>query len=234
MVEVIKKIYSKGKKPSWGIWQTIFVAFIAYFLAVIIVTLLSILFDGINIGDTEYEFIVYAVFTAVLLAVSLRFMSARGVKLKEYFHRPSGSALLSVIYYYLIYMALTILVQALLGYLSWYDVDQTQDVGFDNATGGLALALVFGALVILPPLGEEVLFRGIIYPGLRTKLRKIVAAVLTSLLFGLAHLQWNVGVDTFVLSMVVILAYEKQKTIWVPIGVHALKNFVAFLFLFVF
>lgn len=113
-------------------------------------------------------------------------------------------------------------------------MNQIQDVGFDYVNGGAALVLVFIALVILPPISEEVLFRGIIYPGLKSKFKKVAAAVVTSLLFGFAHLQWNVGVDTFVLSMIAILGYEAKKTIWVPIGIHAVKNFVAFLFLFVF
>lgn len=229
-----KKIHNNSIESRWGIWQTIAVTLFAYALATVFVVITSELLKTDKIGQTEGEFTIYAIFTAVILGVSLRFMKYRGIKIKQFFAMPSKRAFWSIPYYFLLYILLTIALQQILKFLPWYNVNQVQEVGFDYVSGGAALALVFVALVILPPIGEEVLFRGIIYPGLKSKLKKVTAAVVTSLLFGFAHLQWNVGTDTFVLSMVAILGYETQKTIWVPIGIHAIKNFVAFLFLFVF
>jgi len=232
--KLAKKHHDKSIESRWGVWQTIAVTLFAYTLATVSVVIVSVMLGTDKIGQAESEFAVYAIFTAVILGASLRFMKYRGIKLKQFFAMPSKRAFWSIFYYFLLYMILTIALQEILKFLPWYNVNQVQDVGFDYVDGGVALALVFVALVILPPIGEEVLFRGIIYPGLKSKLKKVTAAVVTSLLFGLAHLQWNVGADTFVLSMVAILGYETQKTIWVPIGIHAVKNFVAFLFLFVF
>ena len=61
----------------------------------------------------------------------------------------------------------------------------------------------------------------------------MAAAIFTSGTFGLVHGQWNVAIDTFVLSMVMIALYEKTKNLWACVFLHGLKNFVAFLALFV-
>jgi len=96
------------------------------------------------------------------------------------------------------------------------------------------LVLAFIGLVVLPPIAEEMLFRGFLYRGLAKRLPKILSALITSGLFALLHFQWNVSLDVFVLSLVLIALYEKTKNLWVCVGLHAIKNGIAFLALFVF
>jgi membrane protease YdiL (CAAX protease family) len=121
------------------------------------------------------------------------------------------------------------------------DQSQKQSIGFDNAHGS-SLVLVFISLVILPPIVEEIMTRGFLYSGLKTKLPKVIAALLTSILFATAHLElgsgsapvWSAALDTFTLSLILVYLYEKTGRLWASIGLHMLKNFVAFLYLFVF
>ncbi len=119
------------------------------------------------------------------------------------------------------------------------NVKQQQDIGFNTATHGLNLALVFISLVILPPLVEELVMRGFLYTGLRTKLPVITATLITSLLFAGAHLPegrggllWVGAIDTFILSVVLCYLREKTGSLWPSIGVHMLKNALAFVVLF--
>jgi membrane protease YdiL (CAAX protease family) len=94
---------------------------------------------------------------------------------------------------------------------------------------------------VLPPIVEETVFRGFIFTGLRGKLKFVWAAVLTSLLFATAHLEfgsgkpllWVAGLDTFTLSLALCYLREKTGSLWPGILLHALKNGVAFLSLFV-
>lgn len=65
-----------------------------------------------------------------------------------------------------------------------------------------------------------------------TKNHKYGAALFTSMLFGLVHMQWNVAVDTFILSFALIWIFEKTGNLWAPVLLHALKNFIAFVFVF--
>lgn len=121
------------------------------------------------------------------------------------------------------------------------DLEQEQQLGFDMMTQGPALILIFAALVILPPLVEEIIMRGFLYTGLRQKLKIPAAAVITSLVFAVAHLQigsdapplYVAAIDTFVLSMFLIWLRERTGSLWSGIILHGLKNGLAFTLLFI-
>lgn len=127
-------------------------------------------------------------------------------------------------------------------YIPQIDTEQRQELGFSVGLNGPELIFVFLSLVILPPLIEELLVRGFLYTGLRSKLPVLYAAIITSLVFAAAHLQWGSGkallwaaaVDTFVLSLVLIWLRQKTGSLWPGIGVHFIKNGIAFLALFIF
>jgi hypothetical protein len=116
-----------------------------------------------------------------------------------------------------------------------FNVNAPQDVGFNILSTPLDRMIALIALVILPPLGEETLMRGYLYSGLRSRLKFWPAMLITSLLFGAAHLStgvrgalWAAGVDTFVLSVVLVYLREKTAALYAPIMVHGLNNLVAF------
>ena len=80
---------------------------------------------------------------------------------------------------------------------------------------------------------EELLFRGYLHQKLKVLTNLHFSAIVTSFLFGLAHRQLNVAIDTFVLSMVIIYVLEEHDNVLAAITIHALKNGYAFLFIFV-
>lgn len=132
----------------------------------------------------------------------------------------------------LLFVALTLITFLISG----FDVDAPQDVGFNVLTTSTDRIIAFAALVIIPPLGEEVLMRGYLYSGLRSRLRFWPALLLTSVLFGAAHLTtgidgalWAAGVSTFVLSAVLVYLRERTGALYAPIMVHTANNLVAFL-----
>jgi membrane protease YdiL (CAAX protease family) len=45
---------------------------------------------------------------------------------------------------------------------------------------------------------------------------------------------WIAAIDTFILGMVLAYLRERSGSLWPSIGLHASKNMIAFLFLFVF
>lgn len=127
------------------------------------------------------------------------------------------------------------------GILPVVDLQQEQQLGFEAAQGFLPLLMVFISLAILPPIVEEIMVRGFLYGGLRAKLTKWIAALVASLLFGVAHLQlgsgapplYSAAIDTFLLSLVLIYLREKTGSLWSGIIIHGLKNSLAFIVLFV-
>jgi len=113
--------------------------------------------------------------------------------------------------------------------------NQKQDVGFTDLKTHADNVLAFISLVILPPLGEEVLFRGYFYSALRKNLNFIPALLWTSLLFGGAHLLtgdsgllWIAGIETFILSVVLVYLREKTGALYAGMLVHMLNNLIAF------
>jgi len=118
------------------------------------------------------------------------------------------------------------------------NVDQQQELGIAVPGAAPALLAVFILLVVLPPIAEEILFRGFLYNRLVKYSGVGWAYVLTSLLFGIAHLEfgnmnWIAAVDTFIFSLFLIYISQKHQSIYSAMLLHALKNSIAF-FLFVY
>jgi membrane protease YdiL (CAAX protease family) len=112
------------------------------------------------------------------------------------------------------------------------DLSEHQDIGYTDPNG-YELALIFVALVVLAPLVEEILFRGFLFTAFRRTFGFWIGAVGVSLLFAVAHGQANVGIDVFVLSMFLCYLREKTDSLWPAVALHALKNLVAFIVLFI-
>lgn len=192
---------------------------------------------------TVYQFLqilFIEVATLGLLYLFLRYRKSgiRAIGLIKPKLQDAGYALAGFAVYLPIYIVSLVV---LTRFIPTLNVDQEQQLGFEQANTAPQLSLVFISLVILPPLIEEILARGFLYSGLRTKLPVIYAALLTSVLFGAAHLQfgsgepllWVAAIDTFILSMVLVYMRERSGSLWPPIGLHMIKNGVAFFLVFV-
>ncbi len=121
------------------------------------------------------------------------------------------------------------------------NINQAQDIGFSSASGFVALSLTFVSLVILPPIAEEILMRGFLFTSLRRNMPFIGAALFTSAVFASGHLTggakgspllWIAFIDTFILSIVLCYLREKTGRLWASMGLHIIKNGVAFVSLF--
>jgi len=134
----------------------------------------------------------------------------------------------------IVYMLASTVALTLASNIPGFSPDQAQDLGLGRLFGS-DLVLGFVVLVVLTPLFEEVIFRGFLYGRLRNlQFPWWVSSLVVSILFGLAHMQWNVGVDVFFLSMVACMLREMTDSIWAGVLLHMVKNFLAFLVTFVF
>lgn len=115
-------------------------------------------------------------------------------------------------------------------------LNKQQDLGFNNLISSTDHIMAFFSLVIIPPLGEEILMRGYLYSGLRKAWKFWPALLVTSLLFGLAHLDggaggslvWAASFDTFMLSAVLVYLREYSGALYAGILIHATNNLVAY------
>ena len=142
---------------------------------------------------------------------------------------------------FVVYLLLAAGLVAIFSQFPWFDASEAQDVGFKTYIFGFDRLLAFFTLVVVAPVAEEVIFRGWLYGKIRSKLwgemshpaAIIVTTLLVSVLFGLVHMQWNVGVNVFAMSLVLCALREVTGTIYAGILLHMLKNGVAFYLLYV-
>ena len=102
------------------------------------------------------------------------------------------------------------------------------DTSPDFSLNGSVLfnTFTFISVVILAPIFEELIFRGMILNTL-TKYNKMFAIIVTSLLFGLLHLNITQAIPAFFMSLVLCYMYVQTDSILVTILAHAGNNFLA-------
>ena len=115
----------------------------------------------------------------------------------------------------------------------WFDANQAQNLGYSPYMMGWERGFAFIALAVFAPIVEELIFRGWLYGKLRVRIPKWLAILLVSVLFGAIHMQWNVGVTVFCMSVVNCLLREVTGTIYAGTLVHILSNGLAFYLVYV-
>ncbi len=99
-----------------------------------------------------------------------------------------------------------------------------------HGPGMIAAFLFMG--VVAAPFSEEVFFRGLLFNAFYTRLPLWVAATISGIVFGLAHMDLFNALPLAVAGIVLALAYARYRNIWVNVLGHALFNAVAFLAVF--
>jgi membrane protease YdiL (CAAX protease family) len=87
------------------------------------------------------------------------------------------------------------------------------------------LMLLMGGIVV--PIGEELLFRGILFAWLR-RWGLPLSVIVSSLLFGLFHGFSFVFFTAAILGAMLALLYEWSGSLWPPIIAHAANNLFSF------
>lgn len=93
------------------------------------------------------------------------------------------------------------------------------------------IAIEFLATVILAPIVEELIFRGVILRKLAGMSGITVAILLSSILFGLGHSLGGIF-SAFLFGICMSILYIKSDNIFIPIFAHFLNNLISFLFIY--
>lgn len=102
---------------------------------------------------------------------------------------------------------------------------EQQEVVQSMMNGNRAQQLILAlAAVVMAPIGEEICFRGFVYNILRHRAGVWAAALATGLLFGAVHCSLVQLLPLTVFGVLQCLLYEKSKTLWLPMMVHAVFN----------
>jgi membrane protease YdiL (CAAX protease family) len=101
----------------------------------------------------------------------------------------------------------------------------------DIAKGFGAIPVQVLLIVVLAPISEEVCFRGMLFGGLREKMPRIAAALLSGVIFGGLHALTGVSAvpPLIVFGFLLALLYEKTGSVVPAVVLHVLNNSVALL-----
>jgi membrane protease YdiL (CAAX protease family) len=242
----IKQDSIGGIIPSvpWGVGSVIWVSLLAFLgVQLLLGVFIGILVAALSKDPNEFldsistnillTFGLTVISSAIGAAIILGFVkSKKGLKLLGYKWTSWSDTLTAIPGYGVYFVALLAINIAVASLVPEIDLNQQQELGFENVQGA-GLVLAFFVLVVVAPFFEELLFRAFAFRSIASKYGYWPAAIVTSAVFGFAHGQWNVGIDTFILGLVACRLVWNTNSIWPAIMLHVIKNFVAFLFIFI-
>ncbi|HIA91529.1 TPA: CPBP family intramembrane metalloprotease [Candidatus Saccharibacteria bacterium] len=234
-------------KPPWGVGFSFFLAILAIPLldAGVVVWARNVGFLDSNFDASNMTFIVLQLTVLLMELVFIGLVLKAKVKDKRLFSLKPVTKALGLIkptksqysellktaagYFFVLFFILSPLV----GLLPESITSQEQQIGLDKTTTSmLEIALSGLILLVLVPIVEEVLYRGVVFRSLTRSMTMPIAAVVSSVLFALAHFNIVVGIDTFVLGILLCLVYSRTKNLWMAVALHSVKNSIAFVLLF--
>lgn len=102
---------------------------------------------------------------------------------------------------------------------------ETQGEQISQLFGGLNSPLwFFGVGAILAPLVEEIFFRGFLFQGFRARYGWGRGLLLSSAIFGAAHLDPVALIPTFILGCLLAYLYQRSNSIWPGVFFHVFIN----------
>ena len=230
-----EQVTSLGEpSPSRGFkWYDVIVILLLFFLsqgvgAFVAVKLGCTPPDAALFSDTDFEVVENAeslqarfvavtfAFAIVICFVSLALYKwVRGWKSRIAFRSPSWGAPFRLLCGYLLLWCVSIAIEPVIMRLP-------SDQSVLGSGGWLLLSAV-----MLAPLLEEVVFRGYIAGGLRYAYGPIVAWVVSSLAFGLAHGFAAPAINATLCGLVLGFYYMRYRSITLVVMLHAMNNLTA-------
>ena len=91
--------------------------------------------------------------------------------------------------------------------------------------------IIYGIALLVNAFLQEILFRSYIYQSIETNFNALSAIIITSVLFSVVHIgAIKAGIipsfNVFGAGLVFAIAYYKTKTLWMPITIHFIWNFL--------
>lgn len=100
-----------------------------------------------------------------------------------------------------------------------------------GVTVGRAITIII-CVGILVPVAEELLFRGVLYGWLRQRWGMVPCAVISAGLFALAHANFRMSLQIFVIGVILAVLYEYSRSIIAPMVTHMAVNTISLVIIF--
>lgn len=163
---------------------------------------------------------------ALFLIVLFLIFYIKRVNIKEYL-QINGVDLKKCIFIIILSLVLNVIFQSI--QLLFPD-NMRQDLITESSvrlTGNIYLAFI--AIVILAPLTEEILFRGLVFGTLKQNMNVYVAALLQAILFGIMHVNIIWVLIAIPTALLYAFLMERYKSIVAPLIGHIAVNVLSFI-----
>jgi membrane protease YdiL (CAAX protease family) len=240
------KFFKRGHVPEhlnvpWGPVQGLIVFALVWLgLPIVLILVAGVLAPYVPIVKSFYDGLVNSDVTANFIETVID--AVAGIALVYYFLRRykvgwkavgwrTFKVWKALLYLFVIALAFYVGALVLLTVVSLlipsFNANQAQNNDFTGSVAQQHRLISILALVIIPPIIEETVFRGFIFPAFAKKWGTWIGAICSSLLFGFAHLQANVSIYTFLLGMLLCYMYVKLKSVYPGMALHMLNNAIA-------
>lgn len=232
----IKKWYYLFAIPLW-VFSSFVVAELIVFYGVHLLRYSGVSFSQINesILSAVSSTIVYLI--AIFITVGIPWLIKKQKTTKNELglsRLPSWMDILITPAGLIIYIVLSAVLSFIVAYFfPSINMKEIQNVGFNSIVQNFEYVLAFITLVVIAPLSEEFLFRGYLFGKLKKYFPVWIAIIITSLLFGAIHGQWDLAIDTFALSVIMCILRQVTNGLWAPILLHMVKNGIAYYIIFI-
>lgn len=103
------------------------------------------------------------------------------------------------------------------------------DVISMNKYYGVGVGFLF--VVLIGPLCEEILFRGVVLNAIESKLNFAIANIIQAFIFACIHFDLNAFINHFLLAIVLGFVVKKTNSMFIATLIHIINNLLAFIVL---
>ena len=220
---------TRGQRVLGFIWLPVHMVLLPLVLGAVLILVL-----GKMPSEANLNAIYYAISFLFILIAFWGF-------LKEGFRRFTerlGYCFLVMFIAYVMQMGLSLVLTLLSSFFGELATPNNDAVA---ALAGQDFKKMFAVAVLMAPIAEECLFRGVIFGSIARK-NRVIAYVVTILVFSLYHVwqfavlekDWTVlinAVEYFPLTSALTYCYDRTETIWTPIFFHMLINTMALMYM---
>ena len=100
--------------------------------------------------------------------------------------------------------------------------------GMEAMIANANLLILFIQVVIIAPIFEEIFYRGIVFNGMLKRYSPKKAIIVSSIIFGLVHLNLPQGLNAFLIGIIIATVYYYTKSLYIAMFMHAANNFLVF------
>lgn len=223
------------------IWRIIYpmliylgINFVISVVSVVFIIVKVVLSGGMEVSDVNamnelltnevYQYaMLMTLITGVITTPVLYLFYRSDKKKQEYFETFSKPSIVSYVYIVILAAVSTFGVNNLIDLSNIIEIFPGFKEVAQALYGGNIIIEVL-AVVIMAPIVEELMFRGLVYKRLRRDIKPAYAILISSLLFGVYHMNVVQGLYAFVIGALMAYVYEKYKTLVAPILFHAVAN----------